>query len=146
MTAGRPSSYDPAYCDRVLELGAQGASVVEMAHELAVTRTTLETNWPAAHPEFMEALERARMASQVWWEKKGRENLNVQGFSASVWSRSMAARFPRDWREKVGHVGGDEGDSPIQVQDLTVSKAKLMAAGLSEEKALRLIAGGDEEK
>jgi hypothetical protein len=108
---GRPSKYDPAYCERVIELGNMGASVVEMAHEIGVTRNTLETNWSAAHPEFLEAMEKAREASQVWWEKKGRDSLTTPGFQSSVWSRSMAARFPHDWREKS--LVGSDPDNPL---------------------------------
>lgn len=100
MPAGRPSLYKPEYCQRVIELGKIGASVVEMACEIGVTRNTLETNWPADHPEFLEAMERATQESQLWWEKKGRDNLEKQVFQASMWSRSMAARFPNDWRER----------------------------------------------
>lgn len=100
MPAGRPSLYDPDYCNRVVELGNSGASVIEMAVDIGVARSTLETAWPAAHPEFSEALTRAREASQVWWEKKGRDSLTTPGFQAAVWSRSMAARFPDDWRDK----------------------------------------------
>lgn len=111
MPAGRPSSYNPAYCDRVIKLGKKGASVVEMATEIGVSRNTLETNWPAEHPEFMEAFTLARQHSQVWWEKKGRDSLDKASFQGSVWSRSMAARFPEDWRDKKeielsGHLGG----------------------------------------
>lgn len=108
---GRPSKYDPSYCATVEELGAQGYSVVEMAAEIGVARNTLETEWPAAHPEFSQAFTQARQLSQAWWEKQGRVNLMVPPgmgtFQASVWSRSMAARFPHDWREKnaVEHSG-----------------------------------------
>jgi transposase len=96
---GRPTDYDPAYCERVIELGKQGASVVEMAVDIGVSRSTLETNWPAAHPEFLEAFTHARECSQVWWEKAGRVGMVDNTIYASIWSRSMAARFPRDWRE-----------------------------------------------
>lgn len=107
---GRPSDYDPAYCERVIAMGKDGLSVVEMADELDVSRNTLETNWPAAHPEFLEALTRAREASQAWWEKAGRSGIFMQGFNSSVWSRSMAARFPRDWREVKGtELTGKDG-------------------------------------
>jgi hypothetical protein len=101
----RPSSYDPAYCEQVIEMGHQGYSVVEMAAEIGVGRTTLERDWPDAHPEFSQALTHARDCSQAWWERQARVNLVMpQGggtFQASAWSRSMAARFPNDWREKT---------------------------------------------
>jgi hypothetical protein len=108
VAAGRPTDYDPLYCDRIVELGNTGASIVEMAFELGVCRATLEANWTAAHPEFLEAFTYAVAASQVWWERKGRDNLNTTTFKDGMWSRSMAARFPADWREKSGveHSGG----------------------------------------
>ena len=101
---GRPSAYLPEYCERVIELGREGMSVVEMAAEIGVHRETLEENWPAANPAFSEAFTHARQLSQAWWERQGRVNLllapGVGTFNGSVWSRSMAARFPKDWREK----------------------------------------------
>lgn len=111
MPAGRPSKYKPEYCKRVMELGQEGASVVEMAHAIDVSRNTLETVWPAEHPEFLEALTRAREASQVWWEVAGREGLTADKFNGSVWSRSMAARFPHDWREKS--LVGSDPENPL---------------------------------
>jgi hypothetical protein len=103
---GRPTAYLPEYCETVLELGREGMSVVEMAAEIGVHRETLEENWPASFPEFSEAFTQAKQLSQAWWEKQGRVNLLMpQGggtFNGSVWSRSMAARFPKDWREQKG--------------------------------------------
>lgn len=111
---GRPSDYDPAYCERVIELGRSGASVVEMAVDIGVSRATLETNWPAAHPEFLEALTHARECSQVWWEKAGRTGMVDNTINASIWSRSMAARFPKDWREVKGtELTGKDG-APVE--------------------------------
>lgn len=110
MTAGRPSLYDPAYCERVLEMGRNGYSVVEMASEIGVARSTLEEAWPRAHPEFSEALTRARECSQAWWERTGRVGMVENTINASIWSRSMAARFPRDWREVKGtELTGKDG-------------------------------------
>lgn len=114
MPAGRPTDYDPAYCERVIENGRIGMSVVEMCADIGVARNTLEALWPAAHPEFKEAFAHARHLSQAWWESMGRVNLimppNSGTFQASVWSRSMAARFPADWREKneTTHAGAVE--------------------------------------
>ena len=96
---GRPSEYRPEYCDTAIELGKTGASKVEIAVEIGVDRKTLD-RWMEAHPEFRHALTRALDLSQVWWERKGRDNLEADRFQASMWSRSMAARFPDDWREK----------------------------------------------
>lgn len=105
---GRPSKYDPAYCEQIIELGKQGMSVVEMACEIGVARSTLEEAWPAAHPEFSEAFVRAREESQAWWERTGREGMKSKSIDAQIFSRSMSARFPHDWREskEIEHKGG----------------------------------------
>jgi hypothetical protein len=116
---GRPTSYRPEYCNAVIEMGRKGYSVVEMATEVGVARATLEANWPSAHPEFLEALTLARQESQVWWERVGRENLLVPPqagtFQASMWSRSMSARFPADWREKSETALTGAGGGPVRI-------------------------------
>ncbi len=114
MPAGRPSLYDPRYCDAVIEYGSQGKSVAWMAATIGVDRTTIEIAWPEAHPEFSIALTRARLLSQLWWEDAGQNNLTTPGFSASVWSRSMAARFPADWREVKGNEISGPGGKPVE--------------------------------
>ena len=96
---GRPSAYKPEYCERVIELGKDGASVMEMACELDVVRDTLY-EWAKVHPEFSDAFTRARQWSQAWWERTGKSGMMAPGFNAAVWSRSMAARFPADYTEK----------------------------------------------
>jgi len=125
---GRPSLYRPEYCERVLEFGREGMSVVEMAAEIGVARSTLEEAWPAAHAEFSEAFARARELSQAWWERQGRVGLTAERFNAQVYSRSMAARFPKDWRESkeqrvTGADGGavqiESGLTPDQLASLT---------------------------
>jgi hypothetical protein len=97
--AGRPTSYKPEYCERVIELGKDGASVMEMACELDVVRDTLY-EWAKVHPGFSDAFTRARQWSQAWWERAGKSGMMAPGFNAAVWSRSMAARFPADYTEK----------------------------------------------
>lgn len=119
MGAGRPTSYLPEFCERVIELGAKGCSVVEMAADIGVARNTLETLWTEANPEFQEAMTHARQLSQSWWERIGRENIimppNSGTFQASVWSRSMAARFPADWREKSETALTGPSGGPVQI-------------------------------
>jgi hypothetical protein len=94
----RPTEYDPSYCDKVIEFGRMGKSKTWMAAELGVTKQTV-LNWEKVHPEFFDAMTRALQYSQQWWEDKGQENIEKPVFQASMWSRSMAARFPDEWRE-----------------------------------------------
>jgi deferrochelatase/peroxidase EfeB len=97
----RPTEYKQEYCEAVIEAGKQGKSVAWMASEFDVNKDTIY-EWAKVHPEFSDALTRARAHSQRWWEDAGQTGMAAPGFGASVWSRSMAARFPEDWRENKG--------------------------------------------
>ena len=113
---GRPSLYKPEYCERVIELGREGMSIIEMAAEIGVSRSTLEESWPELSAEFSEAFARARELSQAWWEGQGRKGLMADRFNAQLYSRSMAARFPKDWREsKEQRVTGADGGA-VQIE------------------------------
>lgn len=131
MPAGRPTSYDPAYCDQVIEWGKLGKSKAWMAAEMGVARNTID-NWADANPEFLSAFTLAMDLSQQWWEDAGQKGMIENTISAPIWSRSMAARFPADWREVKGtELSGKDGD-PIKSEVV----GKLDMTGLSTE-ALR---------
>lgn len=120
MAGGRPTKYDPAFCDRVIELGDTGASIAEMAYECGVCRNTLKA-WMDEHEEFLTAITRATLASQVWWERAGRVGMIENNISAPIWSRSMAARFPDDWREIKGTELTGRNGEPVQFNGLEVT-------------------------
>lgn len=115
---GRPTDYRPEYCDKVIEWGTLGKSKSWMAAQLDVCHQTI-LRWEAAHLDFSEAMARAEAKAQAHWEDLGHLNIKERDFNSSVWSRSMAARFPKQWREKHAVVGGDEGDNPIK-QEVTL--------------------------
>lgn len=106
---GRPTEYRQEYCDRVVELGREGASKAEMAHAIGVSRTTLDA-WTSANPEFLDAVKEAVSLAQGWWESEGRKAVFGQtpGFNATAFIFTMKNRFPDDWRDKqeVAHSGG----------------------------------------
>jgi len=114
----RPTTYDPEYCERVIEWGKQGKSVTWMAAELDVSRDTIY-QWIAVNPEFSDAITRAKAKAQRWWEDAGQNGMLAPGFNAGVYTKSMAARFPEDWRDnsKVELTGANGG--PVQ-QALTI--------------------------
>lgn len=115
---GRPSTYDPAYCDRILVLAAEGLSEAEVAKELGVPRTTLRS-WGDQHPEFSSALSHARDLSLAWWERQGREGIHKgSAFNAPLWSKCVAGRFPNEpYRERFQIAG--PGDGPIQTEEVS---------------------------
>jgi hypothetical protein len=96
-----------------------------MAAEFGVSRQTLDA-WLRQHPEFLDAMSVALTHAQAWWESAGQKGLTADKFNSSVWSRSMAARFPEDWRENSRHEHTGRDGGPIQTVDLSkVSDADL---------------------
>jgi hypothetical protein len=95
----RPTDYLPEYCDQVVELGRQGKSHAQIAATLDVSRQTLY-NWQAAHPEFLDAIMRARDLAQAWFEDKGQAGLDSSGFNASLWAKQVSCRFRDDYTDQ----------------------------------------------
>jgi hypothetical protein len=118
MPVGRPTDYDPKYCELVIEMGRQGKSKAQIAATIGVTRKTMWT-WCSVHEEFLNAIEYAEELALQWWEDIAQDHLKQTKdgvtLNTSLWSRSMAARFPKDYTDRTKHeiTGKDEG--PVQV-------------------------------
>jgi transposase len=101
---GRPTLYDPKYCEEVVTLGRIGKSVEQIAANLNVSLRTMYS-WRDAHEEFLHALDDAKTYEQAWWEEQAAaymvENKESDRLNATLWSRSMAARFPKKYREST---------------------------------------------
>lgn len=96
QSVGRPSGYTRDHIPKVLALMAKGASIVEVAAELKVSKNTIY-EWRKQHVEFAEAIEQGVELSQAWWEKVARQNVlegksgkRINGF---VWALNMKNRF-----------------------------------------------------
>lgn len=119
---GRPTKYRPEMCEMVVEWGRQGKSRAWMASELDIAKSTLQL-WEAEHEDFSAAMTRAMAHSQRWWEDKGQTGLDNREFNGSVWSRSMGARFPDDWRESTKQELTGANNTPlIPVLNVTVGR------------------------
>ena len=125
MPAGRPSKYKAEFCQQVIDAGAEGKTLAEMADDLDVDRSTLN-DWIDAHEEFSRAIKRGLEKAQAWWEMKGRVATfgGVDGYNATSFIFNMKNRFPDDWRDKQEReIAGKDG-GPIQMAD--VSEAALI--------------------
>jgi hypothetical protein len=96
---GRPSSYDPAFCERVIELGEEGKSKAQIARVLRVSRKSLYL-WMKIHPEFAEAMEEAQFAALAWWEDVGQAGLTIPKFNAALYAFNMKNRFREFYADK----------------------------------------------
>lgn len=106
---GRPSKYDPAFCEKVIAVGADGGTLAEMADAIDIDRSTLNA-WVEKHPEFSRAVKAGLGKAQAWWEKNGRIATfgGKEGFNATSFIFNMKNRFPDDWKDKreTEHSGG----------------------------------------
>jgi len=133
-TFGRPTKYLPEYCEKVVELGKLGKSLVQICSELGVTKPTL-SDWCGIYPDFSSAMELARVHSQSHWEELGYDGMKGKSIDAQIWSRSMAARFPADWREtKNSEITGKDGGS-IKVEQEGTANDLLASLAAAASKA-----------
>jgi hypothetical protein len=110
---GRPSKYEEKYCDLAIELGKLGKSTEQILANIGVGIAT-GYRWREEFPEFREALEIAKGYEQVWWEDHAQsylvEHKDGDRLNVGLWSRSMAARFPRKYSERIKQeLTGAEG-------------------------------------
>lgn len=106
MPGGRETKYRPEFCDLVISVGEEGGWLSEMAEACDVVRATMD-NWAEAHPEFLEALTRAKQKAQAWFEREGRDGLRAERFNAPLWQKQMSARHPAEYTEarNLNHAG-----------------------------------------
>jgi hypothetical protein len=120
---GRPSKYDPSYCELVVDLGADGKSRTQIAVAIGVNRETL-SEWAKVHPEFSAALKESKERELAWWENIGQQQMvrPIPGFSASAFIFQLKNRFRDDYRD-VQHQHGEHKITQTQVpSELPVSQ------------------------
>ena len=115
---GRPTLYSPDLCDKVIELGKIGKSVEQIASILGYSLRTMY-QWRDVYPDFLHAMEDAKQYEQYWWEEQAQaylvENKDSDKINTSLWSRSMAARFPKKYRESTKtEITGADGTSLLE--------------------------------
>ena len=98
---GRPSKYDPAFCEAVINCGIEGMTLAEMADALDVDRATV-ADWREKHPAFSRAVNLGLEKAQAWWERQGRIATfgGYDGYNATSYIFQMKNRFREDWRDK----------------------------------------------
>lgn len=126
MPAGRPTTYDPAFIDEIIRLAKQGKSFEQICYRLDIGMTTIY-QWRDAHPEFAKALEEAKIYEQAYWEDLADSHIvetkDGPRLNATIWSRSMAARFPKKYREQVKQEITGANDAPL-LQGINVTFVK----------------------
>lgn len=114
---GRPTKYDPAMCETVVQCGVEGMSRAEICAELDISFNTMR-NWEDEHPEFLRATTRARELGQAWWERQGRKGIWSRDFNAGAYRLQVMNRFPKDWRDKHEHESATPEEQAARIAAL----------------------------
>jgi hypothetical protein len=115
---GRPSSYDPAYCDQVIEFLKDGYSLTAFAGEIGVARSTV-FKWMEEHEEFSDSVKIGQAGATLWWEKANRALATSGTGNATACIFGLKNRASDDWRDisKTEH-SGPEGKPIETVQEV----------------------------
>jgi len=85
-------------CERMIELGKEGASQKMMFAEIGINKNVADT-WKKNHEEFADALETAKTHSQAYWEREILANVNNKGFNSRLAEIALRGQFQEDYRE-----------------------------------------------
>lgn len=135
MPAGRPTKYEERYGEELEAFMGEGYSATAFAGHIGVSRATID-NWSKEHPEFLEALTRAKAKRLLQWEKTALTVAKEGGGpgSATVVVFGLKNMGGDEWADVTKQELSGPGGGPIQ------SKTTVDAAGLTEEQ-LRVLAG-----
>lgn len=99
MPAGRPTAYDPKYCQMLIDHMESGLSFESFGAIVHTCRATLY-NWCETHKEFLDAKSQGQVRSQHFWEKGMRALAfgKLPGGNAATMLFTMKCRF--GWREE----------------------------------------------
>ena len=98
MPAGRPSKYDPAFCEQVREFMSQGFSRMAAAGHIGVCYDTLRA-WQDEHPEFSQAVKEGQAARTVFLERGLLQAETGPQVTSRIFALKNAA--PEEWRDKT---------------------------------------------
>ena len=109
-SVGRPPKYHPSMCQTIVDDAAEGHSLTATCHLLLVSRQTLnlwidatEPNGEPSYPELIEAVSRAKIVRQRYWESHAVDMSRNGGDSGRFQAVKMGllSMGREDWRDKV---------------------------------------------
>lgn len=141
--AGRPTKYDPAMCEQVIECLAQGYSLSAAAGYIGISRQTLY-QWTEENPEFSDAVRVGQAKAAIWWETAGKGVAIGEDGSAPMIMFGLKNRVRDDWADRREVTAEHSGK--VQTEDVTPQALADRLAGMSPEDraVLARLAGRDE--
>ena len=115
---------------RVETLFDQGASIAEVCRDMGISRNTFKT-WrtsvDAQKASFRDAVTMGLEASEAWWIRQGRENIDNRSFNNNLWALNMVNRWSwnsnkKEEKKEISHIGTVEVKNKDDVESI-VEKA-----------------------
>lgn len=121
MSAGRPTKFNPAYCQEVIAVMGDGLSLTAFAGEIGVARSTIN-EWMSEYAEFSEAVKIGQGKRTAYLERGLLSEEVGPRITARIFALKNAA--PDEWKDKreVEHSGGIDTSSKEQ-RDAAVAAA-----------------------
>lgn len=115
--SGRPSKYDPKFCDIAVEFLADGYSVTALAGKLKVARSSV-FKWATENDEFSDALKTGQALAALWWEDRLRDVAKTGQGNASAAIFGVKNRSNEEWRDKqdIDHTSSDGSHAPTVIK------------------------------
>lgn len=97
---GRPSKYDPAFCELAETTLAQGYSEAVLAGEIGVCVDTI-TEWKNVHPDFSASVKVGRARGARIWEDRLAKLADKNEGNATGIIFGLKNRQPSEWKDKT---------------------------------------------
>ena len=110
---GRPSEYKPEYCEAVIAAMSRGLSLAAFAGSIKMSRQAVY-EWIAEHPDFGDAVSRARSTRVLSLEEKLLRSRKGAETTAAIFALRNAD--PSEWRD-VRNVQHDHSHTIAQLTD-----------------------------
>jgi len=119
---GRPPTYRPEMCQQVIDVMAQGYSLMGAAAQMNISVPSIY-RWMDEHPEFQEAVTDGHARSAAYWEQRlrGVSEGEPGNATAILFGLRNRSKSPLGWHhdtQRVEHTGADGG--PIKVDERKV--------------------------
>ena len=121
MVMGRPTKYDPAFCDIAIEYLAEGYSLKALAGHLNVGYSTVK-DWTQTHPDFSAAVKVGQAKSAACWEQILLQVGKTGQGSAAAAIFGVKNRSQEAWKDKhdIDHTSSDGSMTPKVVERVII--------------------------
>ena len=96
----------------IINLSKEGASIVELAVALDISRQTLY-NLSERDEYFLDTIKKCKRYCEAWWLSKGRTELDNRDFSYTGWYMNMKNRF--GWADKQENKNDNTHTGEIKI-------------------------------